>query len=438
MDFIYDKQTFLDLEILKDFQATSVYQVFDKTLTEGGSMYLKELMRTPIADHGELASRTRLIQYLITKDLDLSINSRQLKFIERYTELSITVLKNNPLDLYYYQFNEWLRPSNDYYLLKSGCFNLILVLHELNEKIAFDNIPTELDQKTKTLQEIIRELKGILDANPKMSWRKTIRYDRIFRKRFVKKLRPLLQEIYFIDALIAIAKAAKENSFTVPQYDASLKPLLVAAGLKHPLIENAVPYDMEFQSGENMCFLTGANMAGKSTFLKSIGIAIYLAHLGFPVPSKKFKTTIYTGLITTIHLADNTSFGYSHFYAEVNRVKDAALALSEGNRMFVIFDELFRGTNVKDALDASTEIIKGFAEIDECTFFMSTHIVEIAEAIKDRSNICFKYFDSEMEDGNLKYSYELKDGVSNERLGMYIVRREGIFDLLRSIKKEQG
>lgn len=435
MDFIYDKQTFLDLEILKDFQESSVYQVFDKTLTEGGSMYLMELMKTPVADQGELESRTRLIQYLINNLPDLSINSRQLKFIEKYTELSISVLKNNPIDLYYYQFNEWLRPSNDYYLLKSGCFNLMLVLYELDKKIAFVSIPSELDQQTKTLQEIIQEIKGILHPDPKMTWRKTIRYDRIFRKRFVKKLRPLLQEIYFIDALVAIAKTARENSFALPQYDASLKPVLIAEGLKHPLIDNAVPYDMKFQSGENMCFLTGANMAGKSTFLKSIGIAVYLSHLGFPVPAKSFKTSIYTGIITTINLADNTSFGYSHFYTEVNRVKEAALALADGNRMFVIFDELFRGTNVKDALDASTEIIKGFAEIDECTFFMSTHIVEIAEAIDNRSNICFKYFDSTLEGDTLRYSYELKEGVSNERLGMYIVKKEGIFDLLKSIKR---
>ncbi|MBK6527650.1 MAG: hypothetical protein IPG07_20145 [Crocinitomicaceae bacterium] len=68
-----------------------------------------------------------------------------------------------------------------------------------------------------------------------------------------------------------------------------------------------------------MIFLTGANMAGKSTLLKSLGLSIYLAHIGFPVPAKKFQTTLYNGIITTINLPDNINKGYSHFYHEVIR-----------------------------------------------------------------------------------------------------------------------
>tara|TARA_R110000744_G_scaffold75308_1_gene149897 strand:- start:89 stop:643 length:555 start_codon:yes stop_codon:yes gene_type:complete len=176
-------------------------------------------------------------------------------------------------------------------------------------------------------------------------------------------------------------------------------------------------------------------MAGKSTFLKSIGISIFLAHLGFPVPARELRTSIYSGMITTINLSDNLSFGYSHFYSEVKRVKESVNAIANGKNVLVIFDELFRGTNVKDAFEASTEIIKGFAEVDNCTFFVSTHIVEIADEIKSNSSISFKYFDSTLIGNELQYSYKLKTGVSSERLGMYIVKKEGIIDLLKSIKK---
>lgn len=176
-------------------------------------------------------------------------------------------------------------------------------------------------------------------------------------------------------------------------------------------------------------------MAGKSTFLKSLGLAIYISHLGFPVPAKKMKTSVYNGIITTINLSDNINKGYSHFYSEVRRVKEVAIKLKDKNRLFVIFDELFRGTNVKDAFDASLLIIESFAKINESTFFISTHITEIAERLEKFSNIDYKYFNSELIDDKPVYKYELKEGVSHERLGMHIVRNEKIIEILDSILK---
>ena len=232
---------------------------------------------------------------------------------------------------------------------------------------------------------------------------------------------------------MTVAKVSQENSFSLPSYVQSDEPQFQIKGLKHPLLQDAVVNDIEISTQHNMCFLTGPNMAGKSTFLKSLAIAIYLAHVGFPVPAQQLKTSVYSGIMTTINLSDNLGFGYSHFYSEVNRIKEAAITLAKGNRMLIIFDELFRGTNVKDAFEASTEIIKAFAKIPSCTFFMSTHIVEIAEKIHDKNNIMLKYFDSDLVGNDLIYSYKLKDGVSDERLGMFIIHKEGIFDLLKSV-----
>jgi DNA mismatch repair ATPase MutS len=431
--FEYDNQTFDDLQILNENQEASVFSLFNNTLTEGGSDYLKHLIKSPITDSVELGKRLKLIRFFINNPVKLSISSKQLKYIEKYINLNVTVLKSNPFDLLYLRFTEWLSPSNDYYLLKTGCENLIQVLHELNKKLSFDVIPKELLENTQIILELIENLKHDLDSKSEISWIKTTKLDRIFRIKYSKKLKSLLEEIYFIDAYTSIALTASKNSFALPEYEHSSKPILFAKELKHPLLKNAVSNDIEISLKENMCFLTGPNMAGKSTFLKSIGICIFLAHLGFPVPAKEFKTSIYSGIITTINLSDNLNIGYSHFYSEVQRVKEAARTLADGKKMFVIFDELFRGTNVKDAFEASTEIIKGFAKIENCTFFMSTHIVEIAEEIKNKSTISFKYFNSDLDDNTLKYSYKLKKGVSSQRLGMHILKKEGVFDLLKSI-----
>src|SRR5690606_36234352 len=161
----------------------------------------------------------------------------------------------------------------------------------------------------------------------------------------------------------------------------------------------------------------------------------YLAHLGFPVPAKSMKTTVYNGLVTTINLSDHIDRGYSHFYSEVNRIKEVAQLISDRKCMFVIFDELFRGTNVKDAYDASFLIIEAFAQIRQSSFCISTHITEVAEKLLHQDSLLFKFFDVDIVGTTPRYKYRLQDGVSHERLGMLIIKNENILELLA---KSQG
>ncbi len=83
-------------------------------------------------------------------------------------------------------------------------------------------------------------------------------------------------------------------------------------------------------------------MAGKSTFMKTLGVTIFLAHMGFPVPAKQMSFSVQQGLFTTINLADNLNMGYSHFYAEVLRLKKVAEQAGRTQKLVIIFDELFR------------------------------------------------------------------------------------------------
>lgn len=107
-------------------------------------------------------------------------------------------------------------------------------------------------------------------------------------------------------------------------------------------------------------FLTGANMAGKSTFMKTFGIVVYLAHMGFPLPVKKMRFSVQNGMYTTINLPDNMMLGYSHFYAEVQRLKKVAEQVGRIGNLVIVFDELFRGTNVKDAHEATLAVMEAF------------------------------------------------------------------------------
>src|SRR5690606_32753041 len=148
---------------------------------------------------------------------------------------------------------------------------------------------------------------------------------------------------------------------------------------------------------KNVVFLTGANMAGKSTFMKSFGIAIYLAHMGFPVPATEMTFSVRDGLYTSINVPDNINEGYSHFYAEVLRVKMVAEAVANAKNMVIIFDELFKGTNVKDAYEATVAVTAAFAEHHNCAFIISTHIMEAADELKQYNNFQFVYLPTIMQ-----------------------------------------
>jgi DNA mismatch repair protein MutS len=173
-------------------------------------------------------------------------------------------------------------------------------------------------------------------------------------------------------------------------------------------------------------------MAGKSTFMKSISIALFVAHMGFPIAASNMEFSVLDGIYTTINLPDNLGMGVSHFYAEVLRAKKMALELRTKN-LFVLFDELFRGTNVKDACEATIAFSSAFAKKKNSFFVISTHIVEAAETLKERcQDINFSYLPTLMEGNQPVYTYRLKRGITADRHGMVIINNEGILEILKS------
>jgi Mismatch repair ATPase (MutS family) len=180
-------------------------------------------------------------------------------------------------------------------------------------------------------------------------------------------------------------------------------------------------------------FLTGANMAGKSTFIKSFGIAIYLAHMGFPVPAEEMSFTVKDGLYTSINVPDNLNLGYSHFYAEVLRVKYVAEEVASKKNLVIIFDELFKGTNVKDAYEATVGVVKAFAQHKNCSYIISTHIIEAGEKLmQECKNFKYVFFPTIMHGNIPRYTYQLTEGITADRHGMMIINNEHIIDIIKN------
>ena len=98
-----------------------------------------------------------------------------------------------------------------------------------------------------------------------------------------------------------------------------------------------------------------------------------------------------------------------------------------------MIDELFKGTNVQDAMKCSTAVIEGLLKIKNSLFILSTHLYEIGDALKVHPNISFNYFETSTHNGQLSFNYQLKEGISNDRLGYLILEREGVVKMLEDL-----
>jgi DNA mismatch repair ATPase MutS len=309
-----------------------------------------------------------------------------------------------------------------------------LHVSHLNEsdlyKIEKDNILALL--KEEPFHTLVQHKKGSALSSEQIA-----SYDTAFRFRKRPVIRQILQFIYHLDVYIAVAKVAEERQLCFPKALREKDQGLKARDVFHLLLSKPVSNTIELTCEKNMVFLTGANMAGKSTFMKTLGIAVFLAHAGFPVPASSMEFSVMDGLYTTINLPDNLGMGTSHFYAEVLRVKKVAKELGASKILFIIFDELFRGTNVKDAYEATIAITSAFAKKSYSMFIISTHIIEAGDVLKSTfNNIQFLYLPTKMNGSVPEYTYTLERGITNDRHGMIIIQNERILEILRPIKKE--
>jgi DNA mismatch repair ATPase MutS len=174
-------------------------------------------------------------------------------------------------------------------------------------------------------------------------------------------------------------------------------------------------------------------MAGKSTFIISIGTAVYLDHLGMGVPALEMKISLFEGMLSNINIMDNLSKGESYFYNEVQRIKSTISKINDGRQWLILIDELFKGTNVEDAMKCSNIVIEGLIKIPESIFILSTHLYEIGEGLKKHANISFNFFETKLINEEFSFSYQLKDGISNDRLGYLILKKEGVISMLEKI-----
>ena len=436
MDFSIDRQTLDELNLLGKFRNGSVYHLFNHVKTRGGEQLLDQMFRAPLTDALLINQRSGIFQFFQQANLVFPFDVQQVSLMREYldggtgrTALSILtgaivkkLLSSLTRDERYKKNIQGLQAT---IVTLNRCYSFIQLLLPLkgpfSERVTYiSNILSDrqLDKLRNT------------DIYSALPVKKLAFYEHLLKSRFKKEMGEVLEFIFELDVNIAVSEVARNKGFTYAKALAPGKNLLQVTGLAHPCIDKAVGNNISMNEAHNVVFLTGANMAGKSTLMKSIGIGLYLAHMGFPVAASQMEFSVREGLYSSINVADNIGLGYSHFYAEVVRVKQAAEAAASGKRLLLMFDELFKGTNVKDAYDGTLAVTEAFAEYQECLFIVSTHIIEVGEALKGTSNIQFRYMPTVMEGVRPRYTYKMQDGITEDRQGMLIINNEGILELL--------
>jgi len=227
------------------------------------------------------------------------------------------------------------------------------------------------------------------------------------------------------EALLAICKAIPKLGFHFATIGSSNLQL---SGIFHPLIKDSIKNDVNFDS--NVVLVTGSNMSGKSTLLKTIGLCVYFAHIGLPIPASTGQVPFYDNISIQINHSDDLKNGYSHFMNEIMNLKNVVENASNGQKCFAVFDELFKGTNHEDALAISQITLKGLSKIKDSLFLISTHISELQfELAKD---IVYPlHIECILEDGIPQFSYKVKKGWSDVKIGQLLFKKIGLEDILK-------
>ncbi|MBS1663043.1 MAG: DNA mismatch repair protein [Bacteroidetes bacterium] len=429
--FSADRQTLDDLNLTGKYKPGSVFSLFNKVQTEGAERLLDEMFQQPLSDPEAINRRSLRFLYLQNKAPVFPFTREQLRQVEEYLHTGRTGSRlASAAGILRMRLMEGLVKDQRYEQLKTAVAAVITLITTCKKWFAeLDrNEATPIRSWLDTAIAIVNDTRLENLSSPD-TWQQIAAYHHLFGTLMEIQLHQLCSILYELDLGIAVGKIARQRGFS---YAAALprnENVLQITGLRHPGLDKAVGNSLSLSRESNLVFLTGANMAGKSTLMKSFGIAVYLAHMGFPVAAEEMYFSIRDGLYTSINVPDDLNRGHSHFYAEALRVKEAALAISAGRKLVVIFDELFKGTNVKDAYDATLAVTSTFSEYRNCFFIISTHIIEVGEALGNRNGLQFSYLPTIMEGEIPRYTYRLAAGISSDRHGMRIIENEGILDL---------
>jgi len=238
---------------------------------------------------------------------------------------------------------------------------------------------------------------------------------------YKKKVESWFKVIAFFDAQNSLANFAFNHSeYAFPEIDSS-KKVIETKSLGHFSLNNSVRVSNDFEIGHHQFFIiTGANMAGKSTFLRTVSIAIVMANIGLPVCADKFKYAPIK-LITSMRTSDSLVKDESYFFSELKRLKFIVDEIVT-EEYFIILDEILKGTNSTDKAIGSKKFIKKLVT-SSSTGIIATHDLSLCEVEDELPEVKNYYFDAEIINNQLNFDYKLKIGVCKNMNASFLLNK---------------
>ncbi|MBK7896203.1 MAG: hypothetical protein IPJ90_15255 [Anaerolineaceae bacterium] len=227
---------------------------------------------------------------------------------------------------------------------------------------------------------------------------------------------------------LAIFAYLNPGEWVWPTLVAAPQPTIVATQLGHPLIPSAprVCNDLHLDAAQAIYLITGSNMAGKSSFLRTVGVNLVLAYAGGPVVAQAFSAS-WLRLFATIRVADSLNDGFSFFYAEVRRLSQLLMALDDGGERPLLFliDEIFRGTNNRERLIGSRSYIQALAQGNGLGA-IATHDLELVQLAEENPRLVNVHFRDDVVNGRMVFDYKLHAGPCPTTNALKIMQLAGL------------
>ncbi|AGK96500.1 MutS-related protein [Clostridium pasteurianum] len=465
-DFYLDDQTWSDLTM------DEVFSIVDRTLTSPGEEILYSILKTPIFDEEILKNRDKIISVfekniesreslalelikinkkdkvdipsLLWKDIDMDLRwkpiCKVLSIIPYIVPViillafkDIRVMIATYIVLIIINILIHIKLNNKIYMYSSsiGYLNNLICASNKISKLDIKELRDYkeiLNQCLKPVKSIskkayqVNRIEGTGNAFTELFYMISLIKENEFFSciKVINNHKKDLKKIYIsigeLDAFLSIASyRCSLNNYCNPQFTSRSK-YFSAEDIIHPLLEKAVPNSISMDS--KGIILTGSNMSGKSTFLRTIGVNTVLAQSIYTVTASSYHSGFFK-VMTSISPEDNIMIGKSYYFREAEAILRIIREKRDNYNILCVIDEVFRGTNPIERVNASIEILNYFQRNDILAI-VATHDMELAEELKDKYGLY--YFIENINEQGMIFDYKLRNGICKSRNAVKLLK----------------
>ena len=316
-----DKTTFSDISIFHPEEEYSLFHRLNFTKTVGGKEWLRRFFTEPHHDLKRITGTQSIIKIILSHidDWPVEITNGTIIMIDKFLDYNLDPVPQNQNAFNSYAYK--ILHGQDYSMVRYSVkhfSDFYRGLRKLLVMVEGAELPANLSFYLDRIRIILKEepLQKLSESLPEQEFtvQQNLYYAFHLRTEYKTDTMELVEIFSRLEAWYSMAMAVRTYNLQFPTFLEQDVPYFKAEGLFHVLIPSPVAYDLVLEPKQNFLFLTGANMAGKSTLIKAVGASVFLAHIGMGVPARSMELCVFDGLLSNINVADNIAKGESYFF----------------------------------------------------------------------------------------------------------------------------